>query len=185
MSYCEYCGKEFESKRADARYCSTKHRKAANRIKCDNPVTDKLSVTEPDVSVTQTPLSVTDSPVSVTVPSLSVTVPERFEDLPEDVQAAMEYMSRRDGVDYETEKAVRTKRAWAYQAAFPDRWYKYGRGVRPAGARPKAPVTARPGEPDYPQERYGGVCQVCGAQTELKSITCCHTCVSAKYKEAV
>ena len=110
--------------------------------------------------------------------------PERFEDLPDDVQAAIEYMSRRDGVDYETEKAVRTKRAWAYQAAFPDRWYKYGRGVRPAGVRPKPPVTARPGEPDYPQECYGGVCQACGAQTELKSITCCHACVSAKYKEA-
>ena len=60
MSYCEYCGKEFESKRADARYCSTKHRKAASRaIKCDKPVTDKLSVTGPDLP----PVPLPDDPI--------------------------------------------------------------------------------------------------------------------------
>ena len=46
---CKQCGREFESTRADAMFCSTKCRKMASRIKCDNvsqiieDVTDNVS----------------------------------------------------------------------------------------------------------------------------------------------
>ena len=70
-------------------------------------------------------------------------------------------------------------------------FWRYTRHLSPEEAakwfrvhRPQWCSTAKPGEPDYPQECIGGVCQTCGADTELKSITCCHACVSAKYKEA-
>ena len=38
---CINCGEEFESKRADARYCSASCRKTASRNVTDNHVTDK------------------------------------------------------------------------------------------------------------------------------------------------
>lgn len=41
---CEICGREFEAKRADARYCSGTCQKQAKRA--GNPVRDKLSRTE-------------------------------------------------------------------------------------------------------------------------------------------
>ena len=57
---CEYCGKEFEGKRADAKYCSDACRKAASRTE-----TDGLSVTTEGLSVTNVTDNVTDK-VSVT-----------------------------------------------------------------------------------------------------------------------
>ena len=53
---CEYCGKEFEGKRSDARYCSDKCRQYAKR-----GVTDKVeSVTDKLKSVTDKLKLVTD-----------------------------------------------------------------------------------------------------------------------------
>lgn len=83
---CLNCGNEFEAKRLSSKYCSTSCRVAFNRR-----------------------VSVTDKPKDVTV---SVSVTGRFEDLPLDVQKSIEYMSNREGVEYEAEKALRTQRAW-------------------------------------------------------------------------
>ena len=55
MTKCVVCGKEFESKRADAKYCSAKCRVKAGR----------LSVTKDDLSVTNVTDNVTDK-LSVT-----------------------------------------------------------------------------------------------------------------------
>jgi hypothetical protein len=69
---CEVCGKEFEAKRSDARFCSSVCRKVANRLN----VTDKSeNVTDKSLSVTKSPLSVTKAQLSVTKPqdTLSVT----------------------------------------------------------------------------------------------------------------
>ena len=70
-------------------------------------------------------------------------------------------------------------------------FWRYTRHLSPEEAirwmrvhRPQWCSTVKPGDPDYPQECIGGVCQTCGADTELKSITTCHACVAAKYKEA-
>jgi len=60
MTKCVVCGKEFESKRADAKYCSDACRKAASRTE-----TDGLSVTTEGLSVTNVTDNVTDK-VSVT-----------------------------------------------------------------------------------------------------------------------
>ena len=56
---CMICGKEFESKRSSAKYCSANCRVKAGRVSVTEP---RLSVTKPEVSVTR--LSVTE--VSVT-----------------------------------------------------------------------------------------------------------------------
>lgn len=45
---CIVCGIEFESNRADAKYCSPKCRKAASRL---SSVTDNVTLSEPDVTL--------------------------------------------------------------------------------------------------------------------------------------
>lgn len=47
MKECELCKVEFEVKRADAKFCSTKCRKEASRLKS---VTDNVTLNSPDVT---------------------------------------------------------------------------------------------------------------------------------------
>ena len=64
MMVCEQCGREFESKRDTARYCSPACRVKASRVSVtDSPLSVTVSVT---VSVTK-PLSVTQETVTVKV----------------------------------------------------------------------------------------------------------------------
>jgi len=71
MMVCEQCGREFESKRDTARYCSPACRVKASRVSVtDSPlsvtVSVTVSVTDEQVSVTK-PLSVTQETVTVKV----------------------------------------------------------------------------------------------------------------------
>ena len=110
---CNQCSNEFEG-RKDAKYCSPVCRATASRNAKRNisatPVTDK--------PVNVTPESIVD--VAFSMPD----VVGEFEDLPADVQRAIEYMSQARsellGIDYEDEKAIRTARALHYQVLFPD-----------------------------------------------------------------
>ena len=116
---CKQCNQEFEG-RAGAKYCSAKCRKSASReAKCD-------------ISVTEEPILVTDNTEEL-VTDVCATMPDvegEFEDLPPDVQRAIEYMSQARskllGIDYEDEKAIRTARALKYLQLFPDRYYSRG-----------------------------------------------------------
>ena len=62
MAKCEYCGKEYESKRADSKYCSPKCRVTANR----------LSVTDVTDNKRNTDSLVTDNTGYEIVPDQSV-----------------------------------------------------------------------------------------------------------------
>jgi len=67
MMICEQCGREFESKRATARYCSPACRVKASRVSVtDSPLSVTVTVTDEQVSVTK-PLSVTQETVTVKV----------------------------------------------------------------------------------------------------------------------
>jgi hypothetical protein len=117
---CNQCNNEFKG-RADAKYCSPKCRIKANR--------NRLSVTK--ISVTDNPIPVTANSIEETVATMP-DVEGEFEDLPIDVQQAIEYMSRarsKLGVDYEDEKALRTARALRYQQLFP-KSRRVGTGLR-------------------------------------------------------
>ena len=148
MANCEYCKAEFEAKRSTARYCSAKCRKAASRVKRDESVTDKLSVTE---------------------------LIERADSLIAEARARVGRKLKPEDI-----KDIPDGQLWRYtrhlSPAEAAEWFRYH--------RPQWCNTAKPGDADYPQECYGGTCQVCGAATEIKSITTCHACVAAKYKEA-
>ena len=68
---CMICGKEFESKRSSAKYCSANCRVKAGRVSVTEP---RLSVTGPEVSVTKPEVSVT----RLSVTEVSVTEPEQL-----------------------------------------------------------------------------------------------------------
>jgi len=72
---CLNCGKEFESKRSTAKYCSAACRVAVSRLSATNEV----SVTDSVTPVSVTKLSVTD--VSVPVSVTNVPEPKTIEDV--------------------------------------------------------------------------------------------------------
>ena len=79
----------------------------------------------------------------------------------------------------ETGMNIPVGQVWRYTRHLSPRaseeWFRYH--------RPEWCVMSKPGDAGYPAGQ--GTCQVCGAATEIKSITTCHACVAAKYKEAI
>ena len=155
MAICEHCGAEI----ARGKWCSDKCRMAAKRRTNPNTKPEQKANTDKPEQKANKPV-VSNSAASL-IAEARGRAGHRL--MPEDVESVPD-----------------------------DQMWRYTRHLNPEEAakwfrvhRPQWCSTAKPGEPDYPQECIGGVCQTCGADTELKSITCCHACVSAKYKEAV
>ena len=110
---CEVCGREFEAKRSDAKYCSAKCRVKAKRLS----VTDgELSVTKPALSVTG---SVTDKLNVTTV----VTDKEEVESKIRALKSARKNRDRDDffSPDYDLSEAgfIRRNRDWRDNSTYP------------------------------------------------------------------
>lgn len=79
LKHCQQCNKEFESKRADAIFCSAKCRKDKERGVTDNFVTDNQGVL------------VTDKFKEITVSLEEVCTPDEIRDYPAYCQTRKEY----------------------------------------------------------------------------------------------
>ena len=117
---CELCGREFMTKRSDARYCSAKCRVKARR----------LSVTELELSVADSDLSVTNPKLSVTKPDLSVTDVTDKLSVTDEINQKLNAMKRKqqvlsrddwDSPDYDLSEAgfIRRNENWLDDDCFP------------------------------------------------------------------
>ena len=157
IAECEWCNSEYDAKRSTSRFCGPKCKQAfyRNRMKGVTVTEEARSVTvtaKPKRNVfTKLVLEGMTKGVTVTGSGARV-IPKRgkdikcFEDLPADVQQAVNMMSMvNDKID-QTIKANRTAIAIHYQHIFPGRY-------EPTDAVCSGVVTGKPGDADY-----NGIC---------------------------